>query len=146
MKRSICLAAALAALSGCASYEWRNDSANANWEVDLNDCRVSALSLYPKTIVQEREIDRAATDAMAAEQRRQQEAARAYSSSTTCNRAGRSVQCDTHGSVPAAQVVVVQPPPVVYRTRAVDVNARDRDGYTQTCIASRGWRRVRVDG
>ena len=43
-------------------------------------------------------------------------------------------------------IVVVQPPPVVYRTRAVDVNARDRDGYTQTCIASRGWRRVRVDG
>ena len=146
MNRRLCLAAALLALSGCASYEWRNDSASANWGSDLNDCRTSALSLYPKAIVQEREIDRAATDAMAAEQRRQQEAARAYSSSTTCNRAGRAVQCDTHGSVPAAQVVVVQPPPVVYRTRAVDVNAHDRDGYTQTCIASRGWRRVRVEG
>lgn len=142
----MCLAAALVALSGCASYEWRNDQANANWEADLNDCRVSALSLYPKTIVQEREIDRAATDAMAAEQRRQQEAARTYSASTTCNRAGGSVQCEAYGSLPASQVVVVQPPPVVYRTRTVDVNAQDRDGYTQTCVGSRGWRRVRVDG
>ncbi|MCZ7562323.1 MAG: hypothetical protein M5U30_21755 [Burkholderiaceae bacterium] len=106
---------------------------------------MSALSLYPKTIVQEREIDRAATDAMAAEQRRQQEAARTYSASTTCNRAGRSVQCEAYGSLPASQVVVVQPPPSSTARAPPTSTAPDRDGYTQTCVASRGWRRVRVD-
>ena len=139
------LLATITLMSGCASYEWRNDRADAHWEGDLNECRASAMATYPRALVQEREIDRAATDRLAAQYEQQQAAARSYSSSTTCSRAGRAVQCDTYGTVPVAQPVAQAPPPVVYRTRTVDVNARDRERFTQTCIAAKGWHRVRVD-
>lgn len=145
MGSRLILVAMIAVMSGCASYEWRNDRADAHWESDLNECRASAMSTYPKALVQEREIDRAATDRVAAQYEQQQAAARSYSSSTTCSRAGRAVQCDTWGTVPVAQPAAAPPPPVVYRTRTVDVNARDRERFTQTCIAAKGWHRVRVD-
>ena len=146
MSPRIVLVAAMAAMAGCASYEWRNDRADAHWDGDLNDCRASAIATYPKSLVQEREIDRAATDRLAAQYEQRQAAARSYSSSTTCSHAGHAVQCDTYGTVPVPQPAIASPPPVVYRTRTVDVNAQDRDRFTQTCIAAKGWRRVRVDG
>lgn len=145
MHERLCLALIVTALSGCASYEWRNDRPDAHWASDLNECRSAAFSTFPKVIVQEQEIDRAATDKLAAQQQAAVAAASSQTSSTTCDRSRSAVHCRTISSGSTPQVVVVQAPPVVYRTRTVDVNARDREQFEGNCIASMGWQRVRVD-